>query len=646
MTSAASQHPGHTPAQNSPVALSAGPLALFFTGGDLRSCRWGSREVLRRIYGAVRDRHWGTVPGSITGLEIHAEATTFRIRYSCEHRQNEIHFVWQAEISGDDDGTIRFLFDGEAQSTFLRNRIGLCVLHPIRECAGARCRARHSDGTVSDLVFPDDVSVEQPVAGFTDLRELHHEVQPGVWVELAFDGEVFETEDQRNWIDASFKTYSTPLRLPFPLEVRAGTRVRQAVTLRLRRQGAARPTARIVHAAAEAVPIGFTGAGSLRLPEIGLGIPSNGDRLSGMAIERLSRLGLSHLRVDVRLSDARWPERLRAAASDALPLQAALELALHFPAIGPGDLALVVRELDGLETRIARVLIFREGQRSTLPADLEAAQRALGGSGVSIGGGTDADLYQLHLQPPPNAGDFLCWSMNPQVHATDELSIAETPEAVVDQLAAMRRRHPGRGLVVSPITLKPRFNPVACHDEPSAVAGPLPPQVDVRQPSLFTAAWTLAMFKALAEGGARSVTFFETTGWRGIAETATGSPFVARALTTPDCVYPVYHVLRDIGEFRGGMVRCTGTGEWPNLASLFQQSGHRRRLIIANLSAEGRRVSLARLEGIPCLRVLDSATREAAMNHPESFRVRQLRIPGRELDLSGHTVATLDFTDS
>ncbi len=38
-------------------------------------------------------------------------------------------------------------------------------------------------------------------------------------------------EDQRNWTDASYKTYSTPLALPFPVEIRAGETVEQTVTL-------------------------------------------------------------------------------------------------------------------------------------------------------------------------------------------------------------------------------------------------------------------------------------------------------------------------------------------------------------------------------------------------------------------------------
>lgn len=42
---------------------------------------------------------------------------------------------------------------------------------------------------------------------------------------------MFETEDQRNWTDASFKTYGTPLDRPFPVAVSPGEEVHQRVRL-------------------------------------------------------------------------------------------------------------------------------------------------------------------------------------------------------------------------------------------------------------------------------------------------------------------------------------------------------------------------------------------------------------------------------
>ena len=38
-------------------------------------------------------------------------------------------------------------------------------------------------------------------------------------------------EDQRNWTDASYKTYVRPLALPWPYTLAAGAKFEQAITL-------------------------------------------------------------------------------------------------------------------------------------------------------------------------------------------------------------------------------------------------------------------------------------------------------------------------------------------------------------------------------------------------------------------------------
>ena len=86
------------------------------------------------------------------------------------------------------------------------------------------------DGRREETHFPRLVSPHQP---FLDVRALSHEVAPGVEAEVRMDGDTFETEDQRNWSDASFKTYCTPLARPDPADIGEGTAVRQWVSLRL-----------------------------------------------------------------------------------------------------------------------------------------------------------------------------------------------------------------------------------------------------------------------------------------------------------------------------------------------------------------------------------------------------------------------------
>ncbi|MDX2032287.1 MAG: hypothetical protein SF339_16555, partial [Blastocatellia bacterium] len=119
---------------------------MRFDNGDLRYIRWGDREILRRVYAAVRDRNWETIPAHISNLGCEAGVASFHISYDAAHREREIDFVWRGEITGDEEGTIRFTFEGEARSTFLRNRIGFCVLHPA-ELAGQPCRARYVNGS-------------------------------------------------------------------------------------------------------------------------------------------------------------------------------------------------------------------------------------------------------------------------------------------------------------------------------------------------------------------------------------------------------------------------------------------------------------------------------------------------------------------
>lgn len=118
--------------------LRAGPLTMIYEAGDLRYIRLGNHEIIRRLYVAVRDRNWGTVAPVLSNIQIVAGADSFSISYDAENKQDEIDFFWRGTITGDATGTITFSMDGIARSTFLRNRIGFCILHPA-ECAGSSC---------------------------------------------------------------------------------------------------------------------------------------------------------------------------------------------------------------------------------------------------------------------------------------------------------------------------------------------------------------------------------------------------------------------------------------------------------------------------------------------------------------------------
>jgi len=625
------------------VPLCAGPLELVFEAGDLRWIRLGSQEVVRRIYVAVRDRNWGTVPNRISNLSVRVQPTRFEILYDVENREREIDFRWAGRIVGDETGTITFSMRGTARTAFLKNRIGFCVLHPIRECAGQTCTVTKEDGTVEEGQFPSLISPDQP---FRDYRALAHPVDADTSVEFRFEGDIFEMEDQRNWTDASFKTYSTPLRLPYPAPVAAGTVIEQTVrvrlvTIRKRRVRAAGP---------RATSFSFNPAESTPLPGIGLGVTTGTPELDQRQIALLRRLNLSHLRVDLDVGGPYRPvlERaIRDAAQIGVPLEVALMLSGDSPEFQP-----VVQQLANLDRPVVRWLVFNRDEKSTSTQSVRAVRDCL--TALSLPGqlvsGTNAYFAELNRRrPQTDLLDGVCYSVNPQVHAFDNESLVENLAAQGHTVESARHFAGGRPIYVSPVTLRPRFNPNATGPETARSPGQLPSQVDVRQMSLFGAAWTVGSLKYLSEAGVAGITYYETCGWRGVVETGSGSPLPARFRSIPGGVFPLYHVLADAGELKGGEVLRSESSAPLLIDGMVLRRGDRLRILIVNMRRDPRLVVL-RLGNLVTdvqIRVLDQTNAERAMDDPDSFRLETPQPAGvvdgcLELTLSAYAVARID----
>jgi hypothetical protein len=619
--------------------LSAGPLRMRFENGDLRYIKWGGREILRRVYAAVRDRNWGTVPVQISDLKFEIQAASFHISYDAAHREREIDFVWRGEITGDEAGAIRFTFDGEARSTFLRNRIGFCVLHPA-ELAGQPCRARYANDSEYATTFPELVAAEQPIKALHDLSAITHEVAPGVWAEVSFSGDLFEMEDQRNWIDASYKTFCTPLRLPFPLEIAAGTRIKQSVELRLHGSSSTVP-ARVTQAQ-QSILLSRTEQ-RFALPPLGLGLGPH--PLSAREIEHLAKLKPAHLRADVKLAEASVDELLARAHLSSQQLNAPLEMALFLSENAEAELQSLVKWLRRQQPRVARWLIFDTGAKSSSARSLQLARQVLREFGAPTGGGTNADFYQLNqFRPPADLMDFVSFSMNPQMHAFDDTSLVETLTVIPEPVRSARHYFNHRPIVISPVTFKPRFNAVATGATAEA-AGALPANVDARQMSLFGAAWTLGAIKRLAESEATSVTCFETTGWRGVMETEAGSPLPQQFPSLPGAVFPLYHVLADVAEFTGGEVIAVQSSDALKVEAMLLERGERQSLLLANLTPETRTATLAGIDNAARLRRLNEENADAAMCEPETFHRQYAsdKLPTNHIELSPFEIVRLDW---
>ena len=546
-----------------PEALRAGPLTLLYDNGDLRRIRIGKTELISRIYAALRRDDWGTPPAVRTEIERIIGEDSFRIVYDARHSDaaSGLDFQWRGTLIGTADGTITFDFEGEALSTFRRNRIGICVLHPASQ-AGAACTIRHTDGAEESGIFPDTIAPHQP---FFDIAALTFDAADGATATLEFSGDVFETEDQRNWLDASYKTYSTPLSIPYPVEVPAGTRIRQTVRFGLRASGfglrGGEGNAPLTVTVTQEKAGRFPGFG-LTLP--GLAVPS-------AVKQRVGAVRFDHFRAEIDAAQSNWPETLASGIRQAKRLDAPLMVAVKNAALLTGPIAEADAVVDWLLV-------------APTPEAINAARTALP-DGARIGGAWPGNFVDLNRDRDSVAGlDTLSYAANPQIHAFDNASVMETPPILLETQRTARTFADSKPLMIGPLTLY----------------GPYYPD-DVRQKSLFGAAWYLAALSYAAQSGAERITLCEPAGPRGI-------------LDKDGTVYPIYGLLSAVGTTTGGIALKADMSDATSVAALviLSEEGDWLDVFVANLTAQEQEITVRGLLGDSArVRILDETTAPA-----------------------------------
>jgi hypothetical protein len=525
---------------------------------------------VRRVYPVFQDRNWTARPWRIEDERLDIGPDAFAITVSGTGSFDASGFSWQARIEGRPDGTLTYSFRGEATTPFLRNRLGLCVLHPVRRLSGSPVKVEHADGSLEISAFPEDITPHQP---FLELRALEHEALPGVRVKVGFEGDVFESEDHRNWTDASYKHYCTPISLPFPVEVQPGEPIEQQVTVR-------------VHGSASAFEAGPLTVDidpiEVPLPALGIQLDHDAHRLSPHESALLRQLGLAHARIDLGPSDD--SQRLADALEDASAIGTRLVVAL----VGADpQLFAAFREHPGID----RWLIFDPDAKVTDPVLVRDAADVLG---PRVGGGTNLYFTELN-RGRPDATSFVAFSANPQVHFADDESVMQNAWTLGPVARAARALYPDAFLELSPLTLRPRWNPNATAPESDVSNTALPSRVDARQATGFTAAWTvLALASITAANSLDAVTLFGATGWEGLIERGEGSPQPEAFPSSPGEPFPVFDVLHALAGAERALV--TRSSDPDRVGALALADG---RVILANATpveqhplVDGRRIDL------------------------------------------------------
>jgi len=490
----------------------SGPWSLELRGDEFADIAFGGRTLLRSVRAVVRDRDWDTAPlvvdavrASDLGLTLHVRSVGLGSSFSG---------IVRAEVR---PGHLRIVLDVESADAFATNRTGLVILHPP-QLAGTPAEVRHPDGTAERTAFPAAISPHQPIV---DVAGLTWAVG-GATVTVDVEGDVFEMEDQRNWTDASYKTYSRPLSLPFPYDIAAGERVRQTVSIRVDGDPgfpAATGPATIDLRPGGAFPATLLGAASAPDPA-----PPGASPGAGVLVE-------------LDLATPTWPAALRRAASGGAALDVRLILA-------PGDTTSVadaVAALAGLD--VLRVAAFHQVTDARHVSDAEAVTAvrealAAAGSTIPVIGGSRSHFTELNRERHRLPGDLdgIAVTVTPLFHATGTEQLVES--VAMQRLVALQTVEYAADLPVhvGPVCLRPRFNDVATGTQPAPTRDDLAEgygaeftgSADPRQSAPELAAWTVASAAALAVPGVASIAWYEQWGPRGI-RTAAGDPLPVAA---------------------------------------------------------------------------------------------------------------------
>ncbi|MGD9508087.1 MAG: hypothetical protein AB7I59_02890 [Geminicoccaceae bacterium] len=578
------------PVPETPV-LRAGPLECSLDAGNLRHIKVHGVEAIRAVSYIVRDRNWGTYNPEISDLTIEQDAGGFRVGYRAVCQDAQQAFAYTARIEGDAAGNLSFAAEGEALSDFVTNRTGFVVLHPVEGVSGAPVEVERVDGSVEHSRFPELID---PSCPFMDLRTLTHEPLPGVRVACRMEGDTFEMEDQRNWLDASYKTYVRPLALPWPYTIAKGGKLHQRVALTV-----TGTPARAAAGKDEAVSVTIERQEVGRMPAVGLAVPAEHAEAALALVEPLRALGPAHLMAELDARKGHDAGLLRRYGELARATGADLVLEVVLPCVDAkgrptADLDVLLRDLDQVKAAVAsagmrpaRVAVSPAADlKCTLPgsvfpkapdwSDLAAAARAAF-PGIPLGGGMFSYFTELNRKrPPAGVFDFVGHTICPLVHACDDLSLTEGLEALPYIIKTTRSFAGDAPYWLFPSTLAMRQNPYGAAPAENPEAGRVAmANSDPREHALIGAAWYAGVLAHAARGGLEAVTLGAAAGPSGVVA-PDGDP------------YPVHEVLRGHAALRGQPV-------WASRSSApreVQVTAAGDTVFLVNLTGQPKRVRL------------------------------------------------------
>lgn len=581
--------------EQAPVRLAAGKLAVDFQNGSLRTIRYDGVEVLRAVSYLVRDRDWGTYAPRIDDLRIDQKPDGFSVSYvaHCAGPDNT-ELAIDVKIAAQAGQPLIFEAEASSRTGFETNRCGFCILHPIVGLAGMPVVIEHAGGARKNTHFPDLIEPWQP---FKNMRAITHRVTSSVTAECRMEGDTFEMEDQRNWSDASYKTYCRPLALPWPYQIAADASFRQRVVLNIddTSHSAANPSAN------DTAPITLSLATkSTIMPAIGLMITPEEASATLAALDKLAEVAPQELlfHFDPNAGHGAGALKAFAAIADRHTGKSTLEIALPSRQTPLAEVKQIAAWMHAAGFDPDAIVISPSVDRQSTPPGSEwpkcppledvysAACAAF--PGMRLGGGMLSYFTELNRKRvPAEALDFVTHCTNPIVHAADDLSVMQTLEALPFITRSMRAIYGDKPYRIGPSTIAMRQNPYGSRtmDNPDGKRIAMA-KADPRHNARFGEAFAFGYAARVLDAGLECLTLCALTGSFGlIAGDHEPSPAGANR--------PIFNAVATLTRLAGSRCReCISSDPASVLGFVTARTGEQRQLHLVNITSIARRIEL------------------------------------------------------
>jgi D-apionolactonase len=632
------------------IVLTAGPVSATLENGALRWIRLNGVEVLRGVAFLVRDQVWDTAAAEISDLHIEQGDSGFRVTFNALCRTGDGELPWSAEIVGEPDGSLHFVGTARPAKDFVTNRTGFVVLHPLDGVVGCPVEITHVDGTKRRMRFPALVDPEQC---FLNVRAIAHEVGPGLWATCTMEGDAWETEDHRSWLDASFKTYVRPLSLPYPYTLKGGEDVTQSVTLIF---SGPMPKARKASAGDMPVEVTLDRTGTARMPLIGLRapLPWMKEAQAAAALVRAAGPQLVNGRIDPRAGHGVNEMKALGDLASAVGAGLTLELVVpcrREPAAELADMAAQLKE-SGVRPESIVVAAAEDRIRQepgppppplALLGEIYRSARAAFPDAI-IGGGTFCFFAELNRNwPPIGLIDYVTHMSCSVVHASDDRAMTENLESyqhIARTVRAFAGTTPYRAIATG----------IGLDAEPTGKPAPNPDNgrhtlsgSDPRHRGLFGAAWMLASIGELARAGATAVSPAELVGGAGIVHCRLPNRQPWFDTVDSGSVYPAFHVVSAMARAAGRACVEAASSDRTRIATLsFGEADGGMSLWLANLRDAPQQVVLPEVANARVAR-LDESTFEEAATDPAFLQSNLTALASNKIEIGAHGVVRIEI---